>query len=417
MSAMQRSESAVINFKEGQTVVIKVGTSSLLKKDLNAVNLPAIANLCEAVARLAQGGCRVVIVTSGAVGVGGQVSGLKARPSDLPKKQALAAIGQQALMRYYNDFFSALGLSCAQVLLTLDNLANRSQYLNARNTFQALFEYGSVPIVNENDTVAVQELRIGDNDTLSAQVASLVGADWLFLLTDVAGLFTANPQSDPDAKLIPVVDDLAKLSVNVGDAGSSWGTGGMHTKLTAARIAVAAGCRMVICLSECLLHIPSVVLNTPVDAETAGLSFGTLFLPLETPLRGRKRWILGMPSRGQIHLDEGASRAILKRKSLFPAGIKMVQGSFHAQDTVTIVDCDGIEMAVGLTNYSSEEVLKIQGKTSNEIKDYLGYFGNDEVVHRDNLCITIVIPESEGTKSMFYPQESMLPETDTNGGV
>ncbi|KAK3250941.1 hypothetical protein CYMTET_39702 [Cymbomonas tetramitiformis] len=408
---MDRSESsAAIKFKEGQTVVIKVGTSSLLMNDLNAINLPAIANLCETVARLAQGGCRVVMVTSGAVGVGGQVLGLKTRPTDLPKKQALAAIGQQALMRYYNDFLSALGLSCAQVLLTLDNLANRSQYLNARNTFQALFEYGTIPIVNENDTVAVQELRIGDNDTLSAQVASLVGADWLFLLTDVAGLYTANPQSDPEAKLIPVVDDLAQLNVNVGDAGSSWGTGGMHTKLTAARIAVAAGCRMVICLTECLVHIPTVVLDTPVDAETAGLSFGTLFLPLENPLRGRKRWILGMPSRGQIHLDEGASRAILKRKSLFPAGVRLVQGSFHAQDRVSIVDSDGTEMACGLTNYSSEEVMKIQGKTSAEIKEYLGYFGNDEVVHRDNLCITMVVPGSEGTKSMFYAKQQTLPE-------
>eukprot|EP00854_Cymbomonas_tetramitiformis_P004238 gene4238-5219_t len=213
---------------------------------------------------------------------------------------------------------------------------------------------------------------------------------------------------------------------------------------------------MVICLTECLVHIPTVVLDTPVDAETAGLSFGTLFLPLENPLRGRKRWILGMPSRvaslvgadwlflltdvaglytanpqsdpeaklipvvddlaqlnvnGQIHLDEGASRAILKRKSLFPAGVRLVQGSFHAQDRVSIVDSDGTEMACGLTNYSSEEVMKIQGKTSAEIKalvstsqlvsqEYLGYFGNDEVVHRDNLCITMVVPGSEGTKRM-----------------
>jgi glutamate 5-kinase len=305
------------------------------------------------------------------------------------QKQALAAVGQAFLMRYYDDFFSTLGKRCAQVLLTLENLAVRSQYLNARNTFDALFALGVIPVVNENDTVAVEELKWGDNDTLSAQVAALVSAQWLFLLTDVDGLYTANPQRDPSATRIPVVEDIGALSADVSQAGTQWGTGGMVTKLTAARLASAAGCRTVICKSDA----PDAVARC-----LGGESVGTVFLPVPAAAKGRKRWILALPPRGELRLDGGAVRALAARKSLFPSGVMSASGEFNPQDALRLCDEDGRELARGLVNYAASEVARLLGKSSRDTESVLGYTGVCELVHRDNICFTALMPEaaSEG---------------------
>ncbi|KAG2450762.1 hypothetical protein HYH02_004599 [Chlamydomonas schloesseri] len=384
----------------GDIFVIKVGTSSLVRPEQQTLNLTNLARICETIKALKKMGHHVVIVTSGAVGVGCQRLGLTTKPSQLAKKQALAAVGQVHLMKFYEDFLAALGLTCAQVLLTLDNLANRSQYLNARNTFTELLAYGVIPVVNENDTVAVQELRFGDNDTLSAQVAALVQADWLFLLTDVDCLYTANPKDDPNATPIYEVEDISRLTADTSTRGTQWGTGGMATKLTAGRIATAAGCTMVICNSNAPENIVRIVKGEP--------KLGTKFFPLPHSLKGRKRWILSVPVRGQLWLDAGAVRAVRdKHKSLFAAGITKVTGDFHAQDCVSLCDAAGVELGRGLINFSSEEVAAVRGHggaghggagghdregghhhhATHPVAEQLGFPTMEEVVHRENLVL------------------------------
>ena len=335
----------------------------------------------EGIRELKDSGYNVVLVSSGAVGVGCQRLGLENRPCEVAKKQALAAVGQVHLMRYYDDLFSALGMKCAQVLLTLDNLSNRSSYINARNTFQELLAYGAVPIVNENDTVAIDLLKIGDNDTLSAQVAILVGAQWLFLMTDVDALYTSNPNSDPDARAIHSVPSISKLTVDTSTQGTQWGTGGMATKLTAARMATAAGCRMVICHYSEPKNVIK-ILN--------GEQIGTIFDPLEQPLKGRKRWILAVPVRGRIFLNFGAVKALRDhRKSLFPAGIIKTDGDFGPQDAVTLCDANGMEFARGLVNYSKEDIDGGRGLKSRPFLEMLGYAGQEEVISRANICLML----------------------------
>ncbi|KAI7845040.1 hypothetical protein COHA_001406 [Chlorella ohadii] len=379
--SFRRSASQFFSPNHHPTVVIKVGTSSLIRAEQGSLNLSSLASIVETARDLKAQGFNVIIVSSGAVGVGCQRLRLCTRPDNLAQKQALAAVGQVHLMRYYDDLFTALDLKCAQVLLTLDNLANRSQYINAKNTFEELLRLGAIPIVNENDTVAVQELRIGDNDTLSAQVATLVQADWLFLLTDVPNLFTANPNVDPDAQPIYEVFDLSKLNVDTSTKGTQWGTGGMATKLTAARIATAAGCRMVICSAVDPAVIPKII---------AGERIGTVFHPNVQPLKGRKRWILSVPVRGEVWLDSGAQAAVQDRKkSLFSAGIIKVDGEFEAQDAVRLCDEQGSEFARALINYSSHEVDKVKGMSSKEFAAGLGYMGQEEVCHRANICLLL----------------------------
>lgn len=374
-------QSQFFNPTSHPTVVIKVGTSSLIRAEQGSLNLSSLASITETVRDLKAQGFNVIIVSSGAVGVGCQRLRLAVRPDSLAQKQALAAVGQVHLMRYYDDLFTAVDMKCAQVLLTLDNLANRSQYICAKNTFEELLRLGAVPIVNENDTVAVQELRIGDNDTLSAQVATLVQADWLFLLTDVPNLFTANPNKDPTAQPIYEVADLSKLHVDTSTSGTQWGTGGMATKLTAGRIATAAGCRMVICSAAEPGNILKII---------AGERIGTLFHPTPAPIRGRKRWILSVPVRGEVWLDEGARRAVQDRKkSLFSAGIVHLTGDFEAQDAVKLCTAQGEEFARALINYSHEEVAKVQGLSSKEFAVALGYNGQEEICHRANICLLV----------------------------
>jgi glutamate 5-kinase len=367
-----------------QTVVVKIGTSSLTQPETGFLALSTIAALAEVLCSLRRQGHRVVLVSSGAVGVGCTRLGMAERPKEIALKQAVAAVGQGRLMRVYDDLFTTLQQPIAQVLLTRGDLIERNRYLNIHRTFQALLDLGVVPIVNENDTVAVEELKFGDNDTLSALVASIVDADWLFILTDVDRLYSADPRTDPEAQPIAVVENmeqLAAMQVQIGNPGSNWGTGGMVTKIAAARIATASGVRTVITQGRTPQNILKIL---------AGDSIGTQFLPQPRPINARQRWIAhGLIATGALHLDEGAVNAIRKSgKSLLPAGIIQVTGEFQSQDAVKLCDRTGQEIARGIVNYSSDELQKICGHQSEAIPHILGYAGAETIVHRDNLVLS-----------------------------
>ena len=365
-----------------QTLVVKIGTSSLTQSEIGQLALSTIAALVETLTQLRQLGHRVILVSSGAVGVGCSRLNLKERPKKMALKQAIAAVGQGRLIRVYDDLFSSLGQPIAQVLLTRRELIERSCYVNASNTFESLLELGVIPIVNENDTVAIEELKFGDNDTLSALVASLIHADWLFLLTDVDRLYSADPRLVPDAKPITLVnsDELAQLQVKAGDSGSVWGTGGMATKLAAARIATGAGVRTAITHGQQPGNLLKIL---------QGEAIGTQFEPQTPNDNARKRWIAyGLLPTGKLYLDPGAIRAIChKGKSLLAAGIIKVEGQFEASEAVQLCDEKGQEVARGIVNYNSVEVDQIKGHHSDEIAPILGYGGAETVVHRDNLSI------------------------------
>jgi glutamate 5-kinase len=366
-----------------RTLVIKIGTSSLAGPGLGQFALSTVANLVEVLCTLRSQGHQVVLVSSGAVGIGCRRLDLAERPKTLAMKQAVAAVGQGRLMRIYDDLFSALNQPIAQVLLTRSDLAQRSRYVNSYRTFRQLLKLGVIPIVNENDTVAIEELKFGDNDTLSALVASLIGADWLFLLTDVDRLYSADPRANPDAQPIHFIDDpetLKSLKAVAGGQGSAWGTGGMLTKLEAAQIAATAGVRTVITDGRQPGNIAK-VLN--------GEAVGTQFAPLPKPSRGRKRWIASsLPPSGRLYVDEGAARAVLSAgKSLLAAGITNIEGQFQPQEAVQLCTATGQEIARGIVNYGDQDLKRILGRRSDEIPQILGYAGADTVVHRDNLVI------------------------------
>lgn len=363
-----------------QTLVIKIGTSSLTQPDTGHLALSTIAALVEKLSHLRRQGHQVILVSSGAVGIGCARLGLTERPRSMAMKQAVAAVGQGRLMRVYDDLFTSLQQPIAQVLLTRSDLVQRSRYVNAYRTFRQLLKLGVIPIVNENDTLAVDELKFGDNDTLSALVASLIGAEWLFLLTDVDRLYSADPRYYPDAQPISLVklDSLADLGIEVGDRGSQWGTGGMQTKIAAARIATMAGIRTVITEGRS----PDNILKA-----LAGEAIGTQFEPALQPVNARKRWIAnGLVPAGRLYLDKGAVKAICELgKSLLAAGVVEVEGEFQSQDAVQLCDQTGQEVARGLVNYSSSELSQIRGRRSDEIPTILGYAGAETIVHRDNL--------------------------------
>jgi len=373
-----------------QTLVVKIGTSSLTHPETGYLALATIASLVECLSQLQTQGHRVVLVSSGAVGVGCARLGLKERPRSIALKQAVAAVGQGRLMRTYDDFFTSLGQPIAQVLLTRSDLTERSRYVNAYQTFQQLLGLGVIPIVNENDTVAVEELKFGDNDTLSALVAGLVGAEWLFLLTDVDRLYSDDPRHNPEAQPIEWVQDMAELAdlqVQTGKAGSNWGTGGMVTKLQAARIATEAGVRMVITEGRTPQNIQRIL---------AGENLGTHFAPRPETLSARKRWIAhGSLASGKLYLDPGAVQALCRGgKSLLAAGLVALEGEFEEHDTVVLCDAQGQELGRGLTSYSSPDLARILGRKTEEICKILNLEGPDEVlevVHRDNLVITTVL--------------------------
>ena len=365
------------------TIVVKIGTSSLTQPD-GRLALSTIAALVETLTNLRQQGYGVVLVSSGAVGVGCARLGLKERPRTIALKQAVAAVGQGRLMGVYDDLFTVLQQPIAQVLLTRRDFVERTSYINAYNTFQELLRLGVIPVVNENDTVAVEELKFGDNDRLSAMVASLIEADWLFLLTDVDRLYSADPRQFPDAQPIALVnriEQLEELQVQTGASGSAWGTGGMVTKIHAARIATSTGTRTAIAEGRFPHNIEKILQGEPL---------GTQFEPQPRTGNARKRWIAhGLIPGGKLYLDEGAVTAICQAgKSLLAAGISNVEGDFQVSDAVLLCDAQGREIARGLVNYSSADLQQIRGRQSAEIPNILGYTGAETVVHRDNLVLS-----------------------------
>jgi len=365
------------------TIVVKVGTSSLTQSNTGQLALSTIAKLVETLTHLRSCGHHVVLVSSGAVGIGCGRLGLKSRPQRIALKQAVAAVGQGRLMRVYDDFFTTLQQPIAQVLLSRRDFIQRSCYVNASATFGELLELGVIPVVNENDTVAVDELKFGDNDTLSAMVASLIAADWLFLLTDVDRLYSADPREVPNAQPIALVSNMAQLEelqVQTGAAGSQWGTGGMVTKIEAARIATSAGVRTVITEGRYPETIEKILQGEPL---------GTRFEPQPQTHNARKHWIAySLVPTGKLYLDPGAVTAICQGgKSLLAAGITKIEGDFDSSEAVQLCDNHGSEVARGLVKYSSTELQKILGCQSEEIPTILGYEAAKEVIHRDDLVV------------------------------
>jgi glutamate 5-kinase len=363
-------------------IVIKLGTN-LLTSGREQLDLTRIESLVEQVARLQQSGADVVLVTSGAVAAGRSRLGVRRAHRDIPFRQVLASVGQSQLMNAYDALLGAHGIVTAQTLLTRRDLADRVSYLNARNTLLALLHYRVIPIVNENDVVAVEELeesRIGENDTLAALTANLIDADLLAILMTREGLYTSDPQLDRDAVLVRKVERIdASVEAYAGGSEGS-GTGGMITKLKAARLATTAGTVVVLASG----------LEPDVLARLArGDHIGTLFSATGDRLESRKRWILSSLSiRGSLVVDEGAARALRERNtSLLAAGVRDVCGDFARGDTVQIVTGEGRQVACGITNYDSKDALAIRGVRSGQIAEILGHDYGTELVHRDNLVL------------------------------
>ena len=358
-------------------LVLKIGSSLLVNETTGQVKNTWLNALADDILAARERGQQVIIVTSGAVAVGRRALGLPAGKLLLPQKQASAAVGQIRLAHYYQEVLGERGLKVAQILLTLDDSEDRKRYLNARNTLNTLLDLGIIPVINENDTVATSEIKVGDNDRLAARVAQMASADALVIFSDIKGLYTANPRKDPSAKLIPVVEKLtSEIEAMADGAGSAVGTGGMATKLMAARLCMEAGCDMAIALGS--------ELHPLTRMEKTGE--GTWFLADKSPISARKAWIGGaIKPRGTLVLDAGAVKALDKGKSLLPAGIKAVKGSFERGDAVTLEDENGLFLGKGLTAYNARDAKAIAGKHSNEIESILGYHGQDEIIHRDDL--------------------------------
>lgn len=361
-------------------IVIKVGTR-LLTYETGKLNLGIIEKLVREIADLKNRGLEPILVSSGAIGAGIGRLALKRKPETIQERQAVAAIGQGLLIQFYEKLFAEYGHIVAQVLLTRDDIENRDRYINSRNTLLHLLKFAAIPIVNENDTISTEEIEFGDNDKLSALVATLVDADLLIILTDIDGLYTANPKLDPAATCLPYIEDITEEVKKVaGEAGDMLSKGGMVTKIEAAEIVMASGISMVIANG----HEPNVIRRI-----LKGEPLGTFFSPKECNLRSRKRWIaFAQAVKGSILVDSGAAQALSGRgKSLLSIGILHVEGDFLKGETISICNPQGEEIARGLVNYSAAELQKIKGHKSEEVKRILGYIGNDEVIHRDNLVL------------------------------
>lgn len=364
---------------EVKRVVIKVGTTTLTH-ETGLLNLERIEILVRQIANLHNNGYEVMLVTSGAIGAGMGKLNLKNRPKTLPEKQAVAAVGQVALIHLYQKIFAEYGKNVGQLLLTASDINERNRYLNGRNTCFALFNAGVIPIINENDAIAVEEIKVGDNDTLSAFVATLVDADLLIILSDIDGLYDSNPKENPNAKLLPLITTLnEEIKAMAGDSNSKFGTGGMATKLKAAEIALNSGVNMVIAQGENPENLIKIV---------RGEDIGTLFVKNKKGLKAKKHWLqYSSKKTGKLIIDDGAKTAVLKHKSLLPSGIKEVEGSFQKGDVITVIDEEKNILAVGIVNYSSDECQKILGKQSKEIEKILGYKDYDEVLHINNMSV------------------------------
>lgn len=364
------------------TVVVKVGTNVLTGPDgrLDPIRLQGLADQLQ---RLRQAGRKVALVSSGAIGAGIGRLGLGKRPTDLRHLQACAAIGQSFLMRAYQECFDTYGTNTAQILLTAGDFDSRGRYLNVRNTILTLFEWHVLPIINENDTVSIAEIKFGDNDHLAAMVTNLLQAPLLILLTVVDGLYAGDPSADPSAKkldTVPLID--GSIMDMAGASRSSLGTGGMHSKLRAARLATAAGESVIIAHGARPGTLDSIFAAEPV---------GTLFLPHGTSIPAWKRW-LGFTARpkGRLFMDAGACAAVQsKGRSLLPIGVVQVHGTFNKGDVVALCDATGAEFARGLTNYTSADAARILGLRTEQIADVLGALPYEEIVHRDNLVLTL----------------------------
>jgi len=368
-------------FAKSRRIVIKVG-SAVLTSSEQGLDQNRIERLASDISSLMALGREVVLVSSGAIAAGLAKLGLKKTKSmPLSLKQAAAAIGQSGLMWMYEKTFGTHGKKVAQVLLTREDLSNRTRFLNARNTLQTLLDYGVIPIINENDTVSVDEIKFGDNDNLSSMVVHLTDADLLIILSDIDGLYTADPKIDASAELIPVVEKItAEMERGAGDANASMGTGGMRSKLMTAKKVGAFGAPMVIVNGK---------KNGVLQALFEGADVGTLFLPKSEKQDSRKHWIAyTVCSNGRVMVDDGALEALMnKGKSLLPGGIARVEGSFKIGDCVTCVDSSGNAFARGLVKYSSADLDRIKGLKTSQIESVLGHKDYDEVIHRDDLVI------------------------------
>lgn len=365
---------------KAKRIVVKVGTSTITYAN-GKLNFERIEKLVRELADLSNQGKEVILVTSGAVGVGINRMGLKAKPKGIPEKQALAAVGQGILMHLYEKIFGEYGQTVAQVLLTRENSVKHKQYMNSRNALLMLLKMGVIPVINENDAVAVDELKIGDNDTLSATVATLVDADILIILSDIDGVYTANPQTNPEAVLLSQITEITpEVEALAGGAGSKLGTGGMFTKIQAAKIAVNSGVTMV---------IASGGQDGIVRAILSGEDFGTLFPAKESHLKVRKSWLaFGTRIAGDIIVDAGCEKAMLKDgSSLLAAGIVEVAGEFTPKSTVRVLSKDGHEIARGIVNYNANDLCKIIGKNTRDFAGILGKDYSNEVIHRDNMVL------------------------------
>jgi glutamate 5-kinase len=360
-------------------IVVKIGSSLLVDGPTGTLKADWLDALADDIAALRAAGKDVIVVSSGAIALGRNVLKLPKGALKLEDSQAAASVGQIDLAHAYEEAFRARSLVAAQVLLTLGDTEERRRYLNARNTMTTLLKLGAVPVVNENDTVATTEIRYGDNDRLAARVASMMSADCLVLLSDVDGLYTAPPGAGVNARKLEEVTDITpEIEAMAGDVGSELSKGGMVTKIEAAKIAVAAGTHMVIASGR--------VMHALEALSRRGT--GTWFIARQDPVASRKRWIAGtLEPRGAFTVDQGAAKALLSGKSLLPAGVTRVEGSFERGDAVVIRNGEGIEIGRGLTAYDHEEAKAIIGRKSGEIEKILGYFGRAELIHRDDMVL------------------------------
>lgn len=373
--------SAAPGLAAARRLVVKIGSVLLVDEATGAIRRPWLDALADDVAAARARGQEVVLVSSGAIAVGRRHLGLVGRDLRLEEKQAAAATGQIRLAHAYQETLARHGITVAQVLLTLDDTEERRRHLNARSTLATLLRLGTVPVINENDTVATAEIRFGDNDRLAARVAAMISADALVLLSDIDGFYSADPRRDPAARLIPEIAEItAEIEAMAGEAPPGYSSGGMVTKLAAARIAMAAGCRMAIADGRRLHPLAAIEAGGPC----------TWFLPSAGPRTARKQWIAGaLKPVGALAVDDGALKALVAGKSLLPAGVTRVDGEFGRGDAVRVLGPDGREAARGLSAYSAADARRIKGHKSREIEALLGYRGRDEMIHRDDLVLTI----------------------------
>lgn len=416
----------------GQTIVIKLGTSSIVDEESRQPHLPILSVVVETAVKLREDGHKVVIVSSGAIGVGMRQMDIDKRPKRLASLQGLAAIGQCQLMALWDSLFSYLRQPIAQILLTRNDIADRTMYLNAQNTFNELLDMGVIPIVNENDTIAVSEIKFGDNDTLSAITAAMVHADMLFLMTDVDCLYDKNPRTNPDAQPIEVIDDIMGIQADVSTAGSALGTGGMSTKITAARLATSAGVTTVITRATSPRQVKRIVNYirasrgspvlkpigshsseedlTQLTRSSSSLSLledkpplHTRFLPDPEPIRDRHFWLLhGLAPHGTLYIDIGAYEALVDKAGLLPAGVVDVEGMFAQHEAVRLVTVDrrsepnaegkyfdgpGVEVGRAIVNYAASEINRVKGHKSSDIEELLGFSDSEYVISRQHISL------------------------------